>query len=266
MNGCGDCKACCVVLPIAEPDFVKPAGVPCKHLCESGCGIYGSEAWPKLCREYLCGWRREKWLNQRPLYRPDKLGVIFQFSQGRLALFECIAGALQSPQVQYVKNRLRGTRIVKNYPVGVLNDLHLTPEVVHNGGSDLDRDIHQWEELGGNERTLRQKASRIPLPLVAQERDKMNKWKLLVNGAVGVADVLMMMKANRSLVASGCVMYCLIAAKQAEIGEAEAFAWLRAVVAVAAASDPLNEEKFYQLIAMYQEQGGFACLAPVAAK
>src|ERR1700733_6764396 len=76
-NECGECRACCVVLPIVEPDFNKPAGEPCKHLCDKGCSIFGQPTWPKLCRDYLCVWRVDGWLGKRPNYRPDKLGVVF---------------------------------------------------------------------------------------------------------------------------------------------------------------------------------------------
>jgi len=165
-NSCGECRACCVLLPIAEPNFVKPAGQPCNHLCESGCRIFGSAEWPTLCREYYCGWRLDKWMGQRPFYRPDKLGVIIQFHDGILAIFEVIPGALQSPQVQYVKSRLRRSRMVKNYPVGTLDGIRFDPATVSNGKADLDAD-HYWEDFGSDERILRKKTNKIPLPLVA---------------------------------------------------------------------------------------------------
>ena len=166
---CGECRACCVVLPIAEPDLVKPAGEPCKHLCETGCGIYGRAEWPTLCRKYYCGWRQDKWMSQRPLYRPDTLGVIFQFTPGVLALFEVRPGALQSQQVQYIKARLRGDAQVNNYPVGVLDELRVDPATVTNGEAPLDTEKYEWEDLGGDEHILKLKmrSSRMPLPLVA---------------------------------------------------------------------------------------------------
>lgn len=123
MNTCCECKACCVILPIAETELAKPAGVQCQHLCENGCGIYGTTEWPKLCREYLCGWRREKWMNQRPLYRLDKLGVIFQCDGKVLALFEVMPGSLPSQQAEYIKRRLRGAMMVTNYPAGTLDGI-----------------------------------------------------------------------------------------------------------------------------------------------
>lgn len=166
-NTCGDCRACCVVLPIAEPNFVKPAGEPCKHLCGSGCRLYGNADWPTLCRDYFCVWRQDKWMGQRPLYRPDKLGVLFQFNDGVLAVFEIIPGALQATQVQYIKGRLRGHRLVKNYPAGILDGIRFDPETKEDGTIDLNPDKYEWEDLGGYEWTLRRKDNRIPLPLVA---------------------------------------------------------------------------------------------------
>ncbi len=170
-NTCGECRACCVVLPLTEPDFVKAAGEPCTHLCESGCRLFGSAEWPTLCREYYCIWRLDKWMGQRPLYRPDKLGVIFQFNDGVLALFEVQPGALQSPQVHYVKGRLRGhpwVRTVKNYPVGILDGIRFDPgKMMDNGTIEWDTDQYEWEDLGGGEWILKKTSSRIPLPLVA---------------------------------------------------------------------------------------------------
>jgi hypothetical protein len=106
-------------------------------------------------------------MNQRPLYRPDKLGVIIQCDGSVLALFEVVPGALQSQQVEYIKRRLRGTMMVSNYPVGVLDGFRVTPDMVHEGGTELDPAVHEWEELGGNEYILRRTSpsGRIPLPL-----------------------------------------------------------------------------------------------------
>lgn len=69
MRKCGDCKACCVLLPVRVLD--KPANVPCKHLCASGCGIYPN--WPDLCNRWECAWRSGE---LGPYDRPDKSGVI----------------------------------------------------------------------------------------------------------------------------------------------------------------------------------------------
>lgn len=171
MNLCGECQACCVVLPIAEPGFVKPAGEPCHHLCKTGCSLFGSPQLPRLCQEYFCGWRLDKWLNQRSLYRPDKLGVIFQFNPGVLAIYEVRPGTLQSSQVAYVKSRLvklfGPNVLVKNYPFGVLDGIRVDPASVKDGVADLDATLHEWHGIGSNELTLHFKAGRRPLPVVS---------------------------------------------------------------------------------------------------
>ena len=106
---------------------------------------------------------------QGPLYRPDKLGVIFQFNGGVLALYEVRPGALTSQQVQYIKSRLRGKATVLNYPVGVLDGLRVDPVTVRNGVAPLDTEKYEWKDLGGDEGvlTLKKQSGRVPLPLVA---------------------------------------------------------------------------------------------------
>ena len=76
-RGCGECRACCVVLGFdAQPDespFAKPAGEPCRHLCAGGCGIYADR--PPVCRRFRCAWLQESSL--APSLRPDRWGVMF---------------------------------------------------------------------------------------------------------------------------------------------------------------------------------------------
>jgi hypothetical protein len=76
-RGCGECRACCVVLGFdARPDespFAKPAGEPCRHLCTGGCGIYADR--PPVCRRFRCAWLQEPSLS--PSLRPDRCGVMF---------------------------------------------------------------------------------------------------------------------------------------------------------------------------------------------
>lgn len=165
-NPCGECSACCVVLPIAEPEFVKPAGEPCKHLCGSGCELYEGPQWPRLCKVYFCGWRLDDWLNQRPNYRPDKLGVIFQFGTETLSLFEIRPGALQSQQVAYIKSRirkwLREDVTIKNYSAGVLDGIRYEPADVKNSQVAFNPETHEWVNHGGHELTLIRKSQEIP--------------------------------------------------------------------------------------------------------
>jgi len=102
-NACGECKACCTVLPIAHgsnwpmPD--KPAGTPCKHLCEKGCGIWQQPEFPGLCKTYFCEWRDTRWLGEQPNLRPDKGGAIFQVHGDILAVFETFKGGAYTPEV-----------------------------------------------------------------------------------------------------------------------------------------------------------------------
>lgn len=137
-NICGECRACCIVLPIAEPDFVKAAGEPCKHLCASGCSLFKSKELPELCRDYYCEWRIDKWFEQRPEYRPDIIGVIFQYGRGTLSIFETRPNALNTARVQYVKARLRKNLLVKLYPYGVQDGIKYDPATVINGTVDTD--------------------------------------------------------------------------------------------------------------------------------
>jgi hypothetical protein len=69
---CGECDACCVDLKIDTPEFRKKAGVTCPHLAGTGCGIYATR--PKVCQEFLCGWRLLPELG--PEWRPDRSGVL----------------------------------------------------------------------------------------------------------------------------------------------------------------------------------------------
>jgi hypothetical protein len=68
---CGDCTVCCTVMAIDKPDIQKEAGVTCRH-CRGGCTI--KDHWPPLCRDYFCGWRRLKIMDDN--WRPDRSGVL----------------------------------------------------------------------------------------------------------------------------------------------------------------------------------------------
>jgi len=68
---CGECTACCTVYPVAALN--KPPGVTCQHVCETGCGIWGSH--PQECKTFECLWRSNHLGTDED--RPDKSGVIF---------------------------------------------------------------------------------------------------------------------------------------------------------------------------------------------
>ena len=69
---CGDCTACCTELTVDTPEFAKPAGTPCVHLCEQGCGIHVVR--PRICRTWFCAWRRVASLPDAA--RPDRSGLL----------------------------------------------------------------------------------------------------------------------------------------------------------------------------------------------
>ncbi len=69
---CGDCTACCTELTVDTPEFAKPAGTPCIHLCEQGCGIHAVR--PRICRTWFCAWRRVASLPDAA--RPDRSGLL----------------------------------------------------------------------------------------------------------------------------------------------------------------------------------------------
>lgn len=71
-RACGDCTACCTVLTVDTPDLKKPAGVPCIHLCDHGCGIHAVR--PPICRTWFCGWRRVAAMPDDA--RPDRSGLL----------------------------------------------------------------------------------------------------------------------------------------------------------------------------------------------
>ena len=71
---CGDCKLCCIVVPIDEPDMQKQPGALCRHRSARGCEIYDTR--PSACRTYFCGWRRLAFLDDD--WRPDISGLLIE--------------------------------------------------------------------------------------------------------------------------------------------------------------------------------------------
>jgi hypothetical protein len=66
---CGDCQACCRLLPMAE--YAKPAGTRCQHQRHGvGCNIYPRRPMP--CRIWTC-----RWLNgDNTGLRPDRANYV----------------------------------------------------------------------------------------------------------------------------------------------------------------------------------------------
>ena len=79
-RSCGECSVCCVVLNVDTKEFQKLPGVPCTHLCSSGCSIHATRY--RVCHEYHCGWRQLNSLGED--WRPDKSGVLIDFQTDEL--------------------------------------------------------------------------------------------------------------------------------------------------------------------------------------
>ena len=83
MNPCGDCHACCILLPIAA--LTKPAGLPCSYLHTDGpnpgCGVYRVR--PGCCASFRCWWLAE---SSDPDLRPDRAGVMLTHSPSEAGL------------------------------------------------------------------------------------------------------------------------------------------------------------------------------------
>jgi len=140
-RNCGDCTVCCTVMAIDKPDIQKEAGVTCRY-CRGGCSI--QDHWPPLCRDYFCGWRRLKIMDDG--WRPDRSGV--------LAEAELQAGVLQISLV-LVANPLKTVRqpwfadfAAHCTRSGVKLFLGLPGPPGHQGASLLISTRQMWEAAG----------------------------------------------------------------------------------------------------------------------
>jgi len=70
-RSCGDCHACCVVLPIIELE--KPRNIHCQHCTDRGCAIYDNGR-PAVCKSWLCEWRNG---NLPEWWHPTKSHMMF---------------------------------------------------------------------------------------------------------------------------------------------------------------------------------------------
>jgi len=73
---CGGCNVCCTAMRVAPLN--KPAGTPCEHQTDRGCGIYRER--PSACRAWFCMWVRDPGRIFNDAHRPDRLGVFFTAS------------------------------------------------------------------------------------------------------------------------------------------------------------------------------------------
>lgn len=69
---CGDCTACCKVLPIDDDILAKDSNVLCVH-CDKGCTVYDDR--PISCVNFNCVYIEDGYDES---LRPDKTGVIFE--------------------------------------------------------------------------------------------------------------------------------------------------------------------------------------------
>lgn len=67
---CGPCTMCCTALPIAE--LKSPPGVPCEHLCATGCGVFEDRP-HDVCGAFACNWLRGDGSSYQ---RPDRMGAM----------------------------------------------------------------------------------------------------------------------------------------------------------------------------------------------
>jgi len=106
---CGECQACCMAVGVHELE--KPMWTPCKHQCETGCGIYDSR--PDSCRGYYCMYQAGM-LNGGEEMRPDKLGIIFDFRAtstdgDAISAWEMREGVADDPQVLEMLRKIGDT-------------------------------------------------------------------------------------------------------------------------------------------------------------
>ena len=72
---CQSCVACCTHLPIPAglvSPGAKPAGVPCPHICPTGCRAYARR--PQMCVDFRCAWFGDPSWPER--WRPDRCALL----------------------------------------------------------------------------------------------------------------------------------------------------------------------------------------------
>lgn len=72
MRACGDCQACCKVMPIGE--IGKPANQRCGfQKFKVGCKVHGTASQPSSCKRWSCWWLLDATFD---LPRPDRAGYV----------------------------------------------------------------------------------------------------------------------------------------------------------------------------------------------
>ncbi len=72
---CFPCTLCCAFFGV--PELAKPAGMPCPHRVEAGCGIHSDR--PQSCRNFECFWLMDDSFPED--LRPDLCGVVVSFNE-----------------------------------------------------------------------------------------------------------------------------------------------------------------------------------------
>lgn len=127
-RGCGECRACCITLGFqarqGEAPFDKPHGVPCPHLVQLGCGIYGQR--PPVCRRFKCGWLQAS--NLPDALRPDRCGVLF-----------CVNSNLHREGDAVYAYELRPGAAEQDLPAWLIRELSKESDVilVREGGCEI---------------------------------------------------------------------------------------------------------------------------------
>lgn len=120
---CGACRQCCITTDIVE--IGKKAGEPCRHLTESGCGIYDNR--PEVCRAFECGWRLNP--KYRADERPDQVGILVLGSVplGMNVAHEARPGAFESWKGERLLKREAHRKIlaISDYGKTQVKDLRL---------------------------------------------------------------------------------------------------------------------------------------------
>ena len=73
---CGDCTLCCDLLQFDGLD--KPPYHRCRHVTETGCGVFGARERPAACASYRCTyvrWREERFEVPAPVPPPWECGA-----------------------------------------------------------------------------------------------------------------------------------------------------------------------------------------------
>jgi len=68
---CGDCQLCCKLMPVADFQLIKKAGVRCQYQKHGvGCKLHGRRNMPASCRIWNCRWLANTDTHDLP--RPDR--------------------------------------------------------------------------------------------------------------------------------------------------------------------------------------------------